>query len=134
MIEDSDDPVSRTLDRLSDLGFPIELDDFGTGHAAVSTFNLIDLSGVKIDRSFIARLHERPENLKVVRGMLLIANAMGVTSIAEGVENRSERAVLKALGCDMIQGFLISEPMPADVTTGWLEHYRPIDMDLEATA
>ena len=134
MIEDSDDPVSRTLERLSDLGFPIELDDFGTGHAAVSTFNLIDLSGVKIDRSFIARLHERPENLKVVRGMLLIANAMGVTSIAEGVENRSERAVLKALGCDMIQGFLISEPMPADVTTGWLEHYRPIDMDLEATA
>jgi len=125
MIEESDDPVSRTLRRLLSLGFPIELDDFGTGHAAVSTLQLIQLSGVKIDRSFITRLHESSDQRKLARAMLSLARAMEVTCIAEGVESEAERVVLAELGCDLVQGFGIARPMPGHEATDWLETYRP---------
>jgi len=125
MIEESDDPVSRTLRRLLSLGFPIELDDFGTGHAAVSTLQLIQLSGVKIDRSFITRLHESSDQRKLARAMLSLARAMEVTCIAEGVESEAERVGLAELGCDLVQGFGIARPMPGHEATDWLETYRP---------
>lgn len=125
MIEHTDDPLSRSLDRLLKLGFPIELDDFGTGHAAVSTLQLIKLSGVKIDRSFITRLHESPDQRRLARAMLSLARAMEVTCIAEGVECLEERVVLSELGCDLVQGFGIARPMSGHDATIWLENYIP---------
>lgn len=129
MIEDEDDPISKTLKRLVALGFPIELDDFGTGHSAVATLQLCEFTGVKLDRSFVTELHNRPEQRKVVRAMLSMARAMGASCVAEGVESDSERAVLAQMGCEAIQGFGIALPMTASDTTHWLENYKPKQCD-----
>ena len=125
MIEDGDNIVSQTLARLGQLGFPIELDDFGTGHAAISSLQLIALNGIKIDRSFVTKLHERPGQLKLTRAMLRLAHAMQIQTIAEGVETMNERRLLLELGCDVIQGFGIGKPMAADDATLWLEKFTP---------
>ena len=125
MIEDADDPVTKTLGRLSDLGFPIELDDFGTGHAAISTLHLVKLNGIKIDRSFVTRLHERPEQQHLTRGILRISRALNISTLAEGVESDEERQLLIDLGCEMIQGFSIAHPMSGDETTHWIKSYQP---------
>lgn len=125
MIEDADDPVSRTLNRLGQLGFPIELDDFGTGHAAIASLQLIALNGVKIDRSFVTNLHERPGQLKLIKAMLRLAHALQIKTVAEGVENVHERRLLVELGCDMLQGFGIARPMSGDAAALWLESFTP---------
>ena len=125
MIEDGENPVSRTLNRLGQIGFPIELDDFGTGHAAIASLRLIALHGIKIDRSFVTKLHERPGQMKLTRAMLRLAHAMQIRTVAEGVETPNERELLLELGCDIIQGFGIGKPMSADDATIWLENFTP---------
>ena len=125
MIEDSDDPVSRTLNRLGQLGFPIELDDFGTGHAAIASLRLIALNGIKIDRSFVTKLHERPGQVKLTRAMLRLAHALQIKSVAEGVESVHERKLLLELGCDVLQGFGIGRPMSGSAASLWLEEFTP---------
>lgn len=125
MIEDGENPVSRTLNRLGQLGFPIELDDFGTGHAAIASLRLIALNGIKIDRSFVTKLHERPGQIKLTRAMLRLAHALQIKTVAEGVESIHERRVLVELGCDTLQGFGIGKPMSAEAATRWLEAFTP---------
>lgn len=125
MIDHVDDPVTKTLERLSTLGFPIELDDFGTGHAAIATLHLVKLNGLKIDRSFITNLHRKPDRQHLTRGILRIARALNITSVAEGVECAEERAFLADMGCDTIQGYLIARPMSAHDATIWQERYEP---------
>lgn len=135
MIKEADDPITSTLSRLVDLGFPIELDDFGTGHAAISTLHLVRLAGLKIDRSFVTKIHERPDQQHLTRGILRLSRALNISTIAEGVECAEERDVLVSLGCDVIQGFMIAEPMSAFEATSWLRKYQPagVSGDLRAT-
>lgn len=125
MIEDGENPVSRTLNRLGDLGFPIELDDFGTGHAAIASLRLIALRGIKIDRSFVTKLHERPGQTKLTKAMLRLAHALQIQTVAEGVESSNERDLLVKLGCDVLQGYGIGRPMSGDDATLWLEQFTP---------
>ena len=125
MIEDGDDPVSRTLNRLGQLGFPIELDDFGTGHAAIASLRLIALNGIKIDRSFVTKIHERPGQQKLTKAMLRLAHALQIQTVAEGVESLHERRLLLELGCDVLQGFGIGRPMSGQEATVWLERFTP---------
>lgn len=125
MIEDTDSPVNRTLDRLERSGFPIELDDFGTGHAAISTLHIVNLSGLKIDQSFIKHLDQRRDQQHLTRGILRISNALNILTVAEGVESSAERALLVEFGCDILQGYLISPPLSASDATAWIVDYDP---------
>lgn len=125
MIEDGENLVSRTLNRLGQLGFPIELDDFGTGHAAIASLRLISLKGIKIDRSFVTRLHERPGQIKLTKAMLHLANAMQIQTVAEGVESTRERDLMIELGCDVLQGYGIARPMSGEDATLWLGQFTP---------
>jgi EAL domain-containing protein (putative c-di-GMP-specific phosphodiesterase class I) len=125
MIDDADNPVSKALDRLGQLGFPIELDDFGTGHAAISTLHLVKLSGIKIDRTFITKLDKHVEQQHLTRGILRISRALHISTVAEGVESEAEREMLVTLGCDMLQGFWIAPPMSGPDATLWIEEYVP---------
>lgn len=125
MIEDSENPVSRALDRLGELGFPIELDDFGTGHAAISTLHLVKLSGIKIDRSFITKMDKHVDQQHLTRGILRISRALQISTVAEGVESEAERELLVGLGCDTLQGFWISPPMSGPDASLWIEEYAP---------
>lgn len=125
MLEDGETPVSRSLERLCQLDFPIELDDFGTGHAAISSLQLITLNGIKIDRCFVTNVHQRPQQQKLIKAMLRLAHALQIRTVAEGIESVHERTVLLDMGCDVLQGFGIARPMPGDVATAWLRDFTP---------
>ncbi|MEL7468112.1 MAG: EAL domain-containing protein [Pseudomonadota bacterium] len=125
MIEDGETPVSKSLERLCELGCPIELDDFGTGHAAISSLQLITLNGIKIDRCFVTNVHKRPQQQKLINAMLRLAHALQISTVAEGIESVDERSMLLDMGCDVLQGFGIARPMAGEDATAWLRKFTP---------
>ncbi|WP_170131279.1 putative bifunctional diguanylate cyclase/phosphodiesterase [Quadrisphaera granulorum] len=109
------DGAARRLQTLRDLGVRIALDDFGTGSSSLSYLHQLPVDVVKLDQAFISRLGQDATALALVRAVLDIASALGLTTIAEGVETPSQLRMLTELGCDKAQGYLLSRPVPADV-------------------
>ena len=107
-------PIKANIARLSDLGFFIELDDFGTGHSSISSLRDLKVDRVKIDRSFISGVDKNPGLQKFTSALINLARSLDISVLAEGVETEGERDWLKCNGCDVIQGFLISEAVPED--------------------
>src|SRR3954452_25391809 len=103
--------VVRELDAL---GLRIALDDFGTGYSSLSRLRERPVSTLKIDRSFMRDVPERPEAAAVVTAILQLARALGRTAVAEGVETEAQRAFLAAEGCELAQGFLLGAPVPPE--------------------
>ncbi len=99
------------LDQLRAAGIEIDLDDFGTGHSSLAMLRYLPLSAVKIDKAFIDNIDTTPADAMLVRGVIDAAHALGLSVIAEGVERAAQLQCLKELGCDTIQGFLISRPV-----------------------
>jgi EAL domain-containing protein (putative c-di-GMP-specific phosphodiesterase class I)/PAS domain-containing protein len=96
------------------LGLRIALDDFGTGYSSLSRLRELPVSTLKIDRSFLRDVPERPEAAAVVTAILQLARALGRTAVAEGVETEAQRAFLAAEGCQLAQGFLLGVPVPPE--------------------
>lgn len=118
----SDDDLAVTnLSALSRLGFGIDLDDFGTGTAAIANIRRFSIRRIKIDRSFVTRIDSDPEQKRVVSAILMLCEKLGVETVAEGVETPAERVVLEQLGCTHLQGFGIARPMAMEETFGWIE-------------
>lgn len=115
-----DDTVSRNIRALSDLGCFIDLDDFGTGHASISSIRRFAIRRLKIDRSFLTGVDRDPERQRVVSAILLMAQHLDLETLAEGVESAGEHAMLAQLGCDHVQGFGIARPMPFGRTSSWI--------------
>ncbi|MEM6422622.1 MAG: bifunctional diguanylate cyclase/phosphodiesterase, partial [Pseudomonadota bacterium] len=107
IVEDGSDKVVEIVERLSRRGYYIELDDFGTGHSGLSTLRDLAVDRVKIDRSFVTDVHIRPDLAKFTRALIRLADNLGISILAEGIENEEERAWLQAEGCQVIQGYLI---------------------------
>ncbi len=107
-------PVKKNIARLSELGFYIELDDFGTGHSSISSLRDLKVDRVKIDRSFVSGVDTNPALQKFTSALINLAKSLDISVLAEGVETEGERLWLKANGCDVIQGFLISKAVPED--------------------
>jgi predicted signal transduction protein with EAL and GGDEF domain len=113
--EHMDDPVARDqLHRLSGHGVRIALDDFGTGYSSLSYLRRFPFNRIKIDRSFITDIAARPDAQAIVRTILMLAESLGMTTTAEGVETDDQRLLLLAIGCHEMQGFLFSRAVPAD--------------------
>jgi|GEM_PF-847629 len=110
--EDKAMPIKENIARLSDLGFFIELDDFGTGHSSISSLRDLKIDRVKIDRSFIAGVDSKPDLQKFTSALINLAKSLDISVLAEGVETPGERQWLEQNGCDVIQGFLISRAVP----------------------
>lgn len=106
--------VKENIARLSDLGFFIELDDFGTGHSSISSLRDLKVDRVKIDRSFISGVDTNPSLQKFTSALINLAKSLDISVLAEGVETEGERLWLMDNGCDVIQGFLISKAVPED--------------------
>ena len=104
--------VVRGLDAL---GLRIALDDFGTGYSSLSRLRELPVSTLKIDRSFLRDVPERPEAAAVVTAILQLATALGRVAVAEGVETEAQREFLAREGCPLAQGFLLGVPAPPDV-------------------
>lgn len=111
------DDLNRTiteLNRLRKLGVQIAIDDFGTGYSSLSYLRRMPIDHLKIDRSFVRGLENTKENDQIVRSIITLARSLGLTVIAEGVENRDQLDRLRTLDCDKAQGFMFSRPVDKD--------------------
>lgn len=120
----ADDVVTRTLSKLSGMGCQIDLDDFGMGQTSITSIRRLSINRLKIDRSFITRLNEDPEQQRMVEAILTMAERLQLETVAEGVETVGEYARASLLGCTHIQGFAIAQPMPLGKTIPWIRQYR----------
>ena len=105
-------PIKENTARLSDLGFFIELDDFGTGHSSISSLRDLNIDRVKIVRSFVSGVDGNHDLQKFTSALINLAKSLDISVLAEGVETPGERDWLSENGCDVIQGFLISKAVP----------------------
>lgn len=112
--ETAANPIKENIAHLSDLGFFIELDDFGTGHSSISSLRDLHVDRVKIDRSFVFGVNNKPELQKFTSALINLAKSLDISVLAEGVETEEERCWLQQNGCDVIQGFLISKAVPQE--------------------
>jgi len=109
-----DDPVraSATVTALAAAGVPVSLDDFCTGYSALVHLKRYPLNAIKLDRTFIADVAEQSVDAAIVRGLVEMAEAMNISTVAEGVETRDQLDRLRELGCELAQGFLFSPAVP----------------------
>jgi EAL domain-containing protein (putative c-di-GMP-specific phosphodiesterase class I) len=115
-----EDVVTRNVNGLAQLGCRIDLDDFGTGHASISSIRRFAIQRIKIDRSFVMKVDRDAEQQRMVAAILTMAERLGMETLAEGVETTGEHAMLSQLGCNHVQGFGIGFPMPFEATEGWV--------------
>jgi diguanylate cyclase (GGDEF)-like protein/PAS domain S-box-containing protein len=101
------------LDAVRSRGVRLSIDDFGTGYSSLSYLTRLPLTGLKIDRSFVSGLGSDPSALTVASTIVSMGHALGLTILAEGVETEEQRLLLRELGCDLFQGYLVSPPVSA---------------------
>ena len=106
--------ASDNLASLRELGVLIALDDFGTGYCSMSYLQRFPVDIVKIDHQFIDELDGHPHGMSLAKLILQLTAGLEVTSVAEGIERPAQLRMLKALGCDVGQGYLLSGPLEAD--------------------
>jgi diguanylate cyclase (GGDEF)-like protein len=117
LLVDRGSAVEEMLHALADAGHPIALDDFGTGFSSMSYLERLPVSTIKIDRSFVMKVDQGGNAEAIVTAIIAMSRALGKTVVAEGVETASQAQVLRRLGCDRIQGYLISPAVAAEQFT-----------------
>ena len=105
---------SDVLTRLAEEGFQVALDDFGTGFSNLAYINRLPVTAIKIDRSFVANIDSDSKAIDLVTGIVALAKSLKLAVICEGIETQEQRRALEKTQCDIIQGYLISKPLPAD--------------------
>jgi diguanylate cyclase (GGDEF)-like protein len=108
------------LERLSEMGVALSVDDFGTGYSSLAYLKRLPVDELKIDRSFVSNLVTDRNDAVIVRSTIELARALGLQTVAEGVETTKTWSDLNQLGCDFAQGYLLSRPLPAEELTGRL--------------
>ena len=113
-IMDADPATIDALGRIHDLGVRIAIDDFGTGYSSLGSLRSLPIDKLKLDRSFIGRMHDSPADSTIVRTIIELAHGLGLEVTAEGVEDEATLVMLREMGCDAIQGYLTGRPVPAE--------------------
>ena len=117
--------VSEVIRACSELGVSFALDDFGTGYSSLSYLKRLPVDVLKIDQSFVHDMLSDPEDLTILEGVLVLANAFRRQAVAEGVETVDHGLMLLWLGCPVAQGFVIAHPMPGSELADWAAGWRP---------
>jgi len=113
------------LGQLRKVGVAVSVDDFGTGYSSLAYLKRLPLDTIKIDRSFVHQVDTDGDNAAIVRAILGLGDALGMSTIAEGVETAGEERHLQAGGCVVAQGFKYAKPLPADEFEAWIAEYAP---------
>jgi diguanylate cyclase (GGDEF)-like protein/PAS domain S-box-containing protein len=124
--------AEQALLGLRRIGVRIAVDDFGTGYSSLTHLKLLPIDLLKIDRSFVSELGHNPDNTAIVGAVIRLAAALGMTSVAEGVEDEEQAEWLTSLGCELAQGYYFARPQVPDVVEMLLLDNRPVAA--EATA
>jgi len=117
--------ASGVISSLKRHGIHVALDDFGTGYSSLSYLSELPFDTLKIDRSFVTTLHDRPESIKIVTAIVGLSKSLNLTTVAEGVESERDATLLAELGCDVLQGFFYSKPVPAAELPTLLSKFSP---------
>jgi EAL domain-containing protein (putative c-di-GMP-specific phosphodiesterase class I) len=104
----------KVLDAIQSRGIRLAIDDFGTGYSSMSLMKQFPIDTIKIDRSFVRDLPDDTEDRAIAQAIISMGKALGMTIVAEGVETPEQQAFLRNHGCDEMQGFLLSRPVPPD--------------------
>jgi EAL domain-containing protein (putative c-di-GMP-specific phosphodiesterase class I) len=111
---------TATLERLHALGVKLSIDDFGTGYSSLGRLRELPIHEVKIDKSFVQGIASDHRDRAVVRSAVQLGHALDLEVVAEGVEDEETYAYLAREGCDTVQGYLLSRPLPPDLFEEWL--------------
>jgi EAL domain-containing protein (putative c-di-GMP-specific phosphodiesterase class I) len=121
---DDDDIIARNLRRIAQMGCRVDMDDFGTGNASITSIRRFALRRLKIDRSFVHAVDHDRDQQGLVTAILSLADRLGLETLAEGVETPGEHAMLAQLGCAHVQGYAVARPLPAEEVPVWLAQHR----------
>jgi diguanylate cyclase (GGDEF)-like protein len=117
--------VNAILDAIRAMGFKTALDDFGTGYSSLSYLCRFRFDKIKIDRSFVAKITEIDSTRTIIKSVVSLGRALGMTIVAEGVETEFEAEMMEQFGCTELQGFYFSQPLSAEEMTDFLKNFRP---------
>ncbi len=126
LLLDTSASVANTLLELRDAGIRVSLDDFGTGYSSLSYLQKFDIDFVKIDQSFVRHLIDDSTDLALCKAIIVMAHALDMKVVAEGVETVQQRDLLAAAGCDFAQGYLYAKPMSASDFESFMASYIPV--------
>ncbi len=125
-----EDPVMLAeLKALRAMGIELHIDDFGTGYSSLSQLQRVDIDALKVDQSFVRALGMRGSSRQLCEAVISIGKSLGATVVAEGVETADQFAQLRAMGCDEIQGYLVSPAVPAPLAAKMLDSPQLIDVN-----
>jgi len=113
-------PVLDTLNALKALGVGVSVDDFGTGYSSLSYLKRYPIDKLKIDRSFVMDAPGDADDVAIVTAIIQMGHSLQLRTVAEGVETPAQMELLRQLGCDLVQGYLVSVPMEAEETRRWM--------------
>ena len=115
--------AARLLRELADLGVEVSIDDFGAGYTSLGQLKNLPITEFKIDRSFVMNMNQDASDALIVHSVVDLGHNLGLTIVAEGVENADALAQLSAYGCDVAQGYYLCRPIPAQAFDEWLAEY-----------
>lgn len=127
LTEGATQPLIKLMDTLTRFrikGIGLAIDDFGTGYSSLMQLRHLPFTEVKIDRAFVADVARSGDCRLIVQSIVELAHGLGLIATAEGVETSGQLRLMRELGCDLVQGFLISEPLPAGGIAAWDEKFR----------
>ena len=127
LTEGATQPLVKLMDTLTRFrikGIGLAIDDFGTGYSSLMQLRQLPFSEVKIDQAFVADVHRSRDCRLIIRGITDLAHGLGLIATAEGVETVEQLRAVQELGCDLVQGYLISPPMEPSALPGWKKEFR----------
>jgi EAL domain-containing protein (putative c-di-GMP-specific phosphodiesterase class I) len=127
LTESATQPLVKLMDALTRFrikGIGLAIDDFGTGYSSLMQLRQLPFTEVKIDQAFVADVPHSRDSRLIVQAVADLAHGLGLSATAEGVETIEQLRAVRELGCDFVQGYLISAPMEPDALKGWIEKFR----------
>ena len=126
VVMDDVEAALRTLRDLDQMGVTLSIDDFGTGYSSLAYLSRLPVRELKIDRSFVTTLTSDENHQAIVRSTLGLGHGFGHRVVAEGVEDLATYTLLQRAGCDLVQGYFVSRPLPAERFSEWLSGEWPL--------
>ena len=115
------------LQQIQSLGVRLAMDDFGTGYSSLGYLRRADFDTLKIDRSFVQAISaQNPESQAIIRAIVALAGSLGMKTVAEGVSTEEQLQLVRALGCDRIQGYIFSRPVAGTTVRAMLGQSRKL--------
>lgn len=121
---DNIDEVMTTLNKLRAMGIQISIDDFGTGYSSLAYLKKLPISELKIDQSFVRDIPHSEDDMTIVSTIIAMAKALSLAVVAEGVETEQQVDFLRQQGCDMVQGYFYSKPLPSEEFAQFVLNYQ----------